>query len=93
MIQPVATTGRKSNRPPHFKNNKNRLQAAPSYGVDIKEVSPTEYPAPALVVGSCVYAEPPLSSLALFGGAARLKEPEMSSKTPPDEIQSCQAKS
>lgn len=89
----MSTTDRTSNRPLRFKNNIYRLKAAPSYRVDIKKVSPTDDPAPALVVGNCVCAESPLSSLTLFGGAARMKEPEMSSKTPPDEIQSCQGKS
>ena len=53
---------------------------------------PTDDPPPALVC-SRVCAEPPLSPLALFGGEGRLKEPEVSSKAPPDEIQSCQDKS
>ena len=48
---------------------------------------------PALVVGSCGCAEPPLSSLPLWGGGARLKEPEVSSKTPSDVTQSCQGTS
>jgi len=55
-------------------------------------VSPTDDPSPALVVGSCGCAEPLLSLPLPGGGAARLKEPEASSKTPSDVIQSCQGK-
>jgi len=55
--------------------------------------SPIDDPPPALIVGGCGCAEPPLSSLPLSGRGPRLKEPEVSSKTPSDVIQSCQDKS
>ena len=57
-------------------------------------VSPTGDPPPAIAVGSgYVRAEPPMLSLPFPGGRPRMKEPETSSKTPPDKIQSCQDKS